>query len=163
VANLLDLSLLERRDSNVRLTPVDLGLSIARAIEGAPAPSGKSVTTELETASWVVLADPVQLDRVFTNLITNAYRYGGSQIRIAAQRDGGSIIVDVSDNGEGVPADIADKIFLPFVRGKMAGEVGGSGVGLTLCRRIVEALGGVIWYDSTTPGSHFKFRLREYK
>jgi PAS domain S-box-containing protein len=162
VANLLDLSQLERDQDDVRLSSVDLAQAMSRVMEGAPAPSGTTVSIEIDRG-FTVTADPVQLERVLTNLLTNAYRYGGDHVRVLAKRNAEDVVIDFADNGEGVPWNLVDTIFDPFVRGRTAGEVGGSGVGLALCRRIVEAFGGSIWYDATGPGAHFKFRLREYQ
>jgi PAS domain S-box-containing protein len=159
VANLLDLSQLEGGHANVQPAAVSLGKAMSHVIEGAPTPEGKTVTAELDD-SMAVSADPVQLERVLTNLLTNAYRYGGDQIRVSAQRLGGDVVIAVSDDGGGVPEELINTVFDPFVRGKSAGSVGGSGVGLALCRRICETLGGSIWYDATSPGGTFKVRLK---
>ena len=161
VANLLDLSQLEGGHADVGLVPVDLRNTVNRALEGAPAPKGRTVSIDLDE-TFVLLADPVQLERVFTNLLTNAYRYGGTQVRVSAQRSDDDVVVSFSDDGDGVPDDLVDTVFEPFVRGKTAGMVGGSGVGLALCRRIVGAFGGSIWYDASAPGACFKFRIREH-
>ena len=160
VANLLDLSQLESGHADVGLVPVDLADTVSRALEGAPAPTGKTVTVDLDEP-FVLVADHVQLERVFTNLLTNAYRYGGSQIRVGAQRSESDVVVTFADDGDGVPDDLVDSVFEPFVRGKTAALVGGSGVGLALCRRIVGAFGGSIWYDASAQGAFFKFRVRE--
>ncbi len=160
VANLLDLSQLEGGRADVGFAPVDLNKTMSRVLEGAPAPDGKTVTTDLE--HFVVEADPVQLERLLTNLLTNAYRYGGNHLSVGAEHRDGDTVVSFSDDGDGVPADLVDTVFEPFVRGKKAGTVGGSGVGLALARRIVESMGGTIWYDATGPGARFNFRLREH-
>jgi protein-histidine pros-kinase len=162
VANLLDLSQLERDHDDVRLSSVDLAHTMKRVVEGAPAPTGRTVSIEIDDGI-AVTADPVQLERVLTNLLTNAYRYGGDHVHVLATRSADDVVIDFADNGEGVPVDLVDTVFDPFVRGRTAGEVGGSGVGLALCRRIVEAFGGSIWYDETASGAHFKFRLREHR
>jgi PAS domain S-box-containing protein len=162
VANLLDLSQLERDHDDLRLSSVDLAQTMNRVMEGAPAPNGNTVSIEIDDGI-AVTADALQLERVLTNLLTNAYRYGGDHLQVLAQRSAGEVVIDFADNGEGVPADLVDTVFNPFVRGRAAGEVGGSGVGLALCRRIVEAFGGSIWYDETASGAHFKFRLREHR
>ncbi len=159
VSNLLDLSQLESGRSDILLAPVDLGNIVALVLEGAPTPEGKCVAVEFDR-TFMVVADPIQLNRIFTNLLTNAYRYGGPEIRITAQISGEYVITDVSDNGDGVPGELRSRVFEPFVRGKTAGSVGGSGVGLALCRRICEALGGAIWYEVKPVGATFRLRLR---
>ncbi len=158
VANLLDLSQIEGGRADVRLASVPLGAAVNRVMEGAPTPAGKTVTVEMDD-NLKVLADSVQLERVLTNLLTNAYRYGGNQVRVTAQRSEGAVLVSVSDDGNGVPANLVDTVFDPFVRGKTAGAVGGSGVGLALCRSLVESFGGQIWYDAAAPRATFNIRL----
>ena len=161
VGNLLDLSQLEGGHADVRMVPVDLARTVGRVLEGALIPAHKMVTCELD--HFVVVADQLQLERLLTNLLTNAYRYGGSGIRITAKSTEGHVVTAVSDNGDGVPVELVETVFEPFVRGKMAGTVGGSGIGLALCRRIVDSMDGTIWYDGAGSGASFKFRLREHR
>jgi protein-histidine pros-kinase len=161
IDNLLDLCQLDGGHTDVELVPVDLRRAMDRVLEGAPPPEGKTVNSELEHV--VVLADQLRLDRLLTNLLTNAYRYGGDQIHVCATSVYGDVVADVSDNGAGVPAELIDTVFDPFVRGELAREVGGSGIGLALCRRIVESMGGTIWYEDSGRGASFRFRLEEYR
>jgi PAS domain S-box-containing protein len=161
VGNLLDLSQLEGGHADVRMGPVDLGRTAGRVLEGALNPERKTVTCELD--HFVVFADQLQLERLLTNLLTNAYRYGGTDICITAESTDGHVVTAVSDNGDGVPEELIETVFEPFVRGRMAGTVGGSGIGLALCRRIVDSMGGTIWYDGAVSGASFKFRLREHR
>jgi protein-histidine pros-kinase len=159
VANLLDLSQLEGGRTETRLEPVAIRAVVSRVLDGAPAPKGFIV--EDKTLDLVVMADPVQLDRVMTNLLSNAYRYGGRRVTVEAHRRGDDVVVSVTDDGEGVPPELVPTVLEPFTRGKTAGAVGGSGVGLALCRRIVEAFGGSIWYEPAQPGgARFCLRLR---
>ena len=67
-------------------------------------PDHKTVTCELD--HFVVVADQLQLERLLTNLLTNAYRYGGSGIRITAESKEGHVVTAVSDNGDGVPEGV---------------------------------------------------------
>jgi len=95
----------------------------------------------------VVEAVPVQMHQLFTNLVGNALRHGGlgTEIRISAKpqkRSPGFITITVSDNGSGFDPQYADKIFDLFRR--LPGDVQGTGIGLALCRRIVENHGGSI-------------------
>jgi len=158
VANLLDLTQLEGGHADLRLAEVALRPTIERVLEAAPAPEGKTVTTEVAD-DVVLIADQMLLERVLTNLLTNAYRYGGSQVRIRARSAGSEVVVEVADDGDGVAADLLPTVFDPFVRGKTAGAVGGSGVGLALCRRIIQTLHGSIDYDGTRDGACFTIRM----
>jgi signal transduction histidine kinase len=109
-----------------------------------------------------VAGDRVQFVRVFQNLVSNAlkYRSGGPlQIRIDAQRDGDAWIFSVQDNGMGIPAEYHEAIFSPFKR-LHGGEYQGSGVGLAICRRVVERHGGRIWVESSVgKGATFRFTI----
>jgi signal transduction histidine kinase len=95
-------------------------------------------------------AYPVHLIQIFQNLIGNALKYRGSEpprITLAATRSPNEWIFSVKDNGIGISADYHDKIFVPFKR-LHGQQYPGSGVGLAICRRVVDRLGGRIWVDS---------------
>jgi PAS domain S-box-containing protein len=159
VANLLDLSQLEGGRASVRISPVDVSVALRRVLETALAPEGTSVEVRVpEGAS--VLADPVRLEQLLTNLIVNAYRYGGSRIVVEASEEAGHMLVTVSDNGGGVPVELIPVLFEPFTRGPTSGAVGGSGIGLAISKLLVEAFGGSIWYEARNPhGARFCIRL----
>jgi signal transduction histidine kinase len=104
--------------------------------------------------------DPRQLRRVLQNLLGNAVKYHGVaplRIDVSALRDSAEWVVTVRDNGRGVDPDQATRIFAMFSRDDQ--EVDGAGIGLAVCRRIVEAHGGRIWVESAGAGSAFRFTL----
>jgi signal transduction histidine kinase len=104
--------------------------------------------------------DPRQLRRVLQNLLRNAVKYRGAaplRIEVSALRDSREWVVTVRDNGLGVDPDQATRIFGMFSRANQ--EVEGVGIGLAVCRRIVEAHGGRIWVESAGAGSAFRFTL----
>jgi signal transduction histidine kinase len=109
-----------------------------------------------------VPADPVRLLQVFQNLIVNAINYSGSaapRIEISAESSDSEYRFAVSDNGIGIAREHFERIFTPLKRlhGK---DVPGSGIGLALCRKIVEGHGGRIWVESRVgKGSTFFFTL----
>ena len=109
-----------------------------------------------------VHGDRTQLTMVLQNLIANALKYRTKEtprIRIDAIQDNDKWRLSVRDNGEGFEAKYALKIFEPFER-LHRGEVPGSGIGLSTCKRIVERLGGNIWAESVPgEGSTFYFTL----
>ena len=109
-----------------------------------------------------VKADANKITWVLTNLISNALRYteSGGSIRLSAEHLGPYVHVSVSDNGPGIPFEDQSKIFDKFVQIKSDKALGGSGLGLTICKEIVRAHGGTIWVDSTPgEGSTFTFTL----
>ena len=85
VADLLDLSQVESGAFRVSLEPVDLAIAAERALDDTPPPPGKSVELDIPHSLWAV-ADPERLEQVLVNLLTNAYSYGGSTIRLEACR-----------------------------------------------------------------------------
>jgi len=112
----------------------------------------------------IIEADPVQLQRVFQNLLTNAVLHrvpmAAPIISIDANRLDAHWQFVVADNGPGVPPRARDRIFNMFSRGTSSMQPEGHGMGLALCRRIVESYGGIIWVeDNPGGGSRFCFTL----
>jgi signal transduction histidine kinase len=102
-------------------------------------------------------ADPEQLERVLTNLLVNAAQAmnGAGQVWIDAERDAGATVLRVRDDGPGVPADVGDRVFEALFTTKAKG----SGLGLALCRRIVEAHGGTIALAPSPRGALFRIAI----
>jgi signal transduction histidine kinase len=101
---------------------------------------------------------------VLTNLVDNAVKYSaeGTQIMLEAQPSSKGIIVSVTDEGVGIPPELHEKIFERFyqVEDPVLGHREGTGLGLCICRGIVEAHGGRIWVESEPgKGSKFSFSL----
>ncbi len=110
-----------------------------------------------------VSGDASQLRQLFQNLLENALQYSGEQnprVSLSATRDGDEWIVSVSDEGIGIDHDDTDRVFEVFQRLHSHEEYEGTGIGLSLCRRVVERHGGEIWVDSEPgEGSTFSFTL----
>jgi signal transduction histidine kinase len=108
-----------------------------------------------------VHGDPRQLRRVLQNLVGNAVKFRADEplrVEVSALRDSQEWVVTVRDNGVGVDPDQATRIFGMFSRANSARE--GAGIGLAVCRRIVEAHGGRIWVEATDGGgSAFRFTI----
>jgi PAS domain S-box-containing protein len=111
----------------------------------------------------VVLADPAQLDHLFTNLIGNALKFRGKErtlVRIAAARDGAFWHFTITDNGIGIDPQYFERIFVIFQRLHLREEFPGTGIGLAICKKIVERHGGRIWVESVLGSSStFHFTL----
>ncbi|WP_339106302.1 ATP-binding protein [Haloterrigena salinisoli] len=123
---------------------------------------------EIERESLpMVEGDRSQLRQVFQNLLTNAIDYSGDgapRIDISAERDGSTWIISVSDNGIGIDPSDAERIFGIFERLHSIDEQTGSGIGLAVCKRIIERHDGTIWVDSKPgSGSTFSFTLPDSK
>ncbi len=110
-----------------------------------------------------VLADENQMVQLFQNLIGNAIKYHGSNtpaIHISAERKGNGWMISVSDNGIGIDPKYNKRIFTIFEQLHKKGEYAGTGIGLAICKRIVERHGGRIWVKSRPDkGSTFHFTL----
>ena len=110
-----------------------------------------------------VLADATQLTQLFQNLIGNAIKYRTDRapdIRVAARSDGEFEVFSVSDNGIGIDRQYFDRIFQMFQRLHTMAEYSGTGIGLTICRKIVERHGGRIWVESVPgEGATFLFSM----
>ena len=159
VANLLDLSQLEGGRVRLVFEAVDAAAAAQRAVDAAPPPDGSTVKVDMPDGLRIRV-DAVRFEQVLTNLLTNAYRYGGPEIRIEGSVDDGVVHLSVADNGPGVPAPFVPRLFDVFARGSNAESHGGSGIGLALCRRLVEAFGGHISYENGEPGARFSIVLR---
>ena len=110
----------------------------------------------------LVLVDRIQIEQVLLNLLRNASEaVAGCQrqkIAVEAVARGGRVEVSVSDTGSGLAAEVADRLFEPFVTTKSDGL----GVGLSICRMIVEAHGGRLWTEANPGGGTiFRFALDE--
>jgi hypothetical protein len=145
---------LEAVDANVVLGTVRANLSAA--IEEA----GALVTNEeLPT----VIADPTQLGQLLQNLIGNAIKFHGDEsprVHVVACERPGEWIFAVKDNGIGIDPEYFDRIFVIFQRLQVTADYPGTGIGLAVCKRIVERHGGRIWVESEPGhGAIFSFAI----
>ena len=121
---------------------------------------GRPVRTDLPANLPLVSVDPVLTEQVFVNLIENALKYTppGSPLEISARAEQGNIFLDVADRGPGLPDGREGRIFEKFFRGEHPG-VSGAGLGLAICRGIVEAHGGKVSARNREGGGAL-FRIR---
>jgi len=92
--------------------------------------------------------------QVLRNLVENAVKYGGSRIDVIARRAGTRIELAVSDDGPGIPEDAIDTVFGDYVQlsGSSSSIADGLGLGLAICRRLVEAMGGTVSAENRAEG-----------
>ena len=151
---LLDLSRLDARSIDVRPTSLALG-PVLTGIVAEVVPQGTPVRLEVEP-DLAAVADPVTLDRVVSNLLINAMRYGRPPIKVSAGREDGKLRIAVEDSGEGVPEELRPHLFERFTRG---GDARGSGLGLAIARSYAEAHGGELLYEPGATGARFELVL----
>jgi signal transduction histidine kinase len=114
---------------------------------------GRAIHLHLPEHAPRVWADAVQLREVFANLISNAVRYLDKEpgrIEVTCRAEGEFYLFGVADNGPGIPANVREKLFEPFIRGSGAAtkRLGGTGLGLYFVRTMVEQQGGRVWIES---------------
>ncbi|GLY34485.1 histidine kinase [Amycolatopsis sp. NBRC 101858] len=109
-----------------------------------------------------VRVEPALMTAVFQNLIGNALKFKGEtppEVRVTAERDGEDWVFSVSDNGIGIDDEYAERVFALFQRLHTRSAYPGTGIGLALCRRIVEYHGGRIWLDTVADATTFRFTI----
>lgn len=129
--------------------PVDLRAVVASAVEEVTLSQAAAGRMSIHVGELpVVLADPVLLRTAFVNLIGNAVKFSREAaepcIEIDARTEGRDVVLSVRDNGSGFPAESAERLFDPFYRAPGARQEG-HGLGLSLTRRAIEAMGGQVW------------------
>jgi light-regulated signal transduction histidine kinase (bacteriophytochrome) len=142
--------------------PIDCAIVVERAVANLHATIAERGALVTHGALPTVAADATQLSQVFQNLIGNAIKYCRETPRVAisAQREGAAWLFSVRDNGIGMDAADAERIFDIFQRAHSAAEYPGTGIGLAICKKTIERHGGRIWAESCVgKGTTFKFTL----
>jgi signal transduction histidine kinase len=151
---LLDLSRLDARAIIVEPRPIVLKAALADVVEGA-LPTTDAVELDIPD-DLAVVVDPLVLERVITNLVTNAARYGAPPIRIQAQARDRHLRVAVEDHGPGIPEELEGRVFDRFARGR---SQSGHGLGLAIARAYAQAHGGDLVYDPHGRGARFELLI----
>ena len=142
-----------------------LDVAVSEAIESAALEleqSERSVDVDMPPDLPSVRGDQGALRRVLGNLILNAIRHGGGEVKVTASQVGALVEIRVSDSGDGIPQEELSQVFDPFFRGQRArlGRNRGTGLGLSLVKETVERFGGSVAVESETgKGTVFKVRL----
>ncbi|KAJ9293720.1 hypothetical protein DTO271G3_7602 [Paecilomyces variotii] len=165
INDILDFSKLEAGKMKISTVPLNLRETITevvRALRYTHRDRGLETIEDVDNVppDLLVLGDPVRLHQIFMNLLSNSYKFtpkGSITVRAKATREGkGRVRLEcsVSDTGIGIPEEQKSRLFRPFSQAdsSTARSYGGSGLGLSICKAIIEdVLGGAIWLDST-PG-----------
>jgi two-component system, sensor histidine kinase and response regulator len=156
---------LARVEYGVKSVPVPVSLSaiIKQQIDrhGQMYPE-RPIAAQLPTQLPTVVCDDLSVDLVLGNLLANAQKYSppDQPIEIVAQSDDSHVVISVRDRGSGVPVEDAERIFDPFYRSESSGSVKGIGIGLAVCKRLIEAYRGRVWLSPHDGGgSDFRFSL----
>jgi len=152
---LLDLSRLDARAINVDPRPVVLKSVLAEVVRGAALSAPDAVELDIPD-DLAAVVDPLVLERVVSNLVANAMRYGEPPIRIVAYQRDRHLRVAVEDAGPGVPEELEGRIFERFARG---GGKTGHGLGLAIARAYAQAHGGDLVYDYRPGGARFELLI----
>lgn len=170
VDDLQELSRVEADATPLEIRPVAVSTLVEATLKRFSAQAqakGIELRSDLPASLPLVLADPDRLTQVLTNLVGNALQYtpAGGRVNIRAAQQEDEIHISVTDTGTGIPAEHLQHLFTRFYRvdksrSRQAG--GGSGIGLTIARALVEAHGGRIWAESggEGQGSTFTFTLK---
>ncbi|MBO0352157.1 PAS domain S-box protein [Phormidium pseudopriestleyi FRX01] len=165
VNDILDLERLESGRLELVKERCDAANAIAQAVEGLQAIADKEeVRFSLPSNTATVWASPDALQQILTNLLSNAIKFSPPQsiITLTVQSQWQGVLFAIRDSGRGIPPDKLEIIFNPFqqVDASDSRQKGGTGLGLTICKRIVHQHGGRIWVESTLgEGSTFYFTL----
>ena len=166
IDHLLEFSRVGRREMSPQ--PTDCNQVFDKAVKNVAAlieESGAAVTkTDLPT----VMADSSQLVQVLQNLISNAIKFHGCappKVEVSAQERDGEWVFSVKDNGIGISPEFVERVFVIFQRLHTRSHYPGAGIGLAICKKIIERHDGRIWFEShegqeVLSTSHYQFQAR---
>ena len=165
VLELGELSRIESGEAALEKNDISIGDAIRHAVDRLKAQAdraGLRVDVDAPADLPRVVSDERRVEQVLVNIIHNAVKFtpSGGRVSISARVQGDSMLVSVSDTGEGIPADDLPRIFERFYKADKSRSSGGTGLGLAIAKHIVEAHGGKIWAESIEgKGATFHFTL----
>ena len=164
IGDLLELARLEGGGGALRLQRVPVAGLFARVVarhERAYEEAGVTLTTSIAAGADMVTADGDRLEQALQNLAANAVRYAprGTTVRLAAEADTGGVRLSVEDQGPGIDPERLPHIFDRFYKAELSRESGGSGLGLSIAKAIVERHGGTMAVQSRPGRTIFEVRL----
>lgn len=164
---IMEFARLESAADDLHLEDIDTAAVIAQAVAMvAPLAEARRIAIDVAGVSGnagAVRADMFKLRKALFHVLSNAVKYNspGGSVDVGCARDGDHVVITVTDTGPGIPDERAGEIFEPFNRlGREAGNIEGSGIGLTVTQRIVERMLGEIEFESEEGrGTTFRIRL----
>ena len=168
IGDLLDLTHLANGTVKLNLETVavnDFIGSVVTNLEGRQKTAGIEIDLRLGARQSQIQADVAKLEQILSNLIGNALKFtpaGGRVSVLTRDEAGGELVIEVSDNGIGIPADALSRIFSPFEQGDSSihPRYGGLGLGLSIARTLTSAQGGILEAESNGAGRGSKFTVR---
>ena len=165
--DLLDMQKVQTGHIQVFLEDLPIQLVIDRCVEKNRVwAENTSLKLEVEAPGSLppVRMDPRRIEQAIWNLLSNAVKFcdgPNPTVKVAAEIEGVSLLVKITDNGPGVPDGVEDVIFEKFqqVGDTLTNKPKGTGLGLPISRQIVEHFGGKIWFEKVTQGADFRFTL----
>jgi two-component system, OmpR family, sensor histidine kinase VicK len=157
--DLIDVARWHRGDLVLRPTRLSFARLVRDVVRGFQdrADQDRKIALRVARGSHVVLGDAGRLEQVCENILENAFKYSpdGGEVRVDVRSESGGVLLAVQDHGIGLPVGSAEMIFEPFGRAANAERRGlpGMGLGLYICRNIVEQHHGRIWASSQGEGS----------
>jgi signal transduction histidine kinase len=163
VDELLDISRIEAGSLRLSKRSCDLRELVELGMQRASPSPGDRLQIDIPSQIPKLMADPQRIGAVLRNLIENAAKYSEdhSPIRVRAACHQGRVIVQVEDEGPGIPLESQERIFSSFyrVQNGLTREKPGAGLGLAICRGFVKAHGGEIWLEPRPQGTCVAFSL----
>jgi light-regulated signal transduction histidine kinase (bacteriophytochrome) len=162
IAGLLEYSRIGRQEEPP--APVDTGVALEQALANLRSALDESKAVVTHEAMPRVIGNSAQITRVFQNLLGNAVKFRrpdqSPRIHVAARIRANDVLFSVRDNGIGIDPQYSDRVFVIFQRLHTRTEYPGTGIGLSVCKKVVERHGGRIWLESQPgAGTTFSFTL----
>ena len=162
--DLLDISRITQGKITLHKSRLDLTQSVRHAARSSLFEANHLFISEMSDKPLWVEADPVRIEQIIGNLLCNAAKYTepGKEIRLSLEKDRGEAVLTVRDQGIGIPPEMLERIFEPFVQTKesLQRARGGLGLGLPLVRQLVAIHGGTVTAFSAGPGQGARFTVR---
>ncbi|MCX6018915.1 MAG: ATP-binding protein [Chloroflexi bacterium] len=165
IDNLLDASRAQAGNFRIDRVELDIDELVRRVITRFQAQTkSHTLIADVPADLPLVFADEARITQVLNNLVSNAVKYSpaGSIVHVTSSVDNTTVVISVSDEGTGIPAEDQERLFKRFQRleGAVRKSIPGTGLGLYLCKSIIDAHGGQIWVESDgKKGSTFRFSL----